>query len=409
MQKSGGAAIPMKDNNVLKLAGGWSDMEVFGVIPFHEDVLNFLNELAAEIREDAETRTSEEMAAFAFWCRRRHLEQWKYSMNQDEKRVGWGMLFHIAPSNIPTLFAYSMAMGMLSGNGNIVRISQRVIEESRPLCRVIDQVMRRKQYKNIYKKNLIITYDREEEVTQYYTNICDGRVIWGGDRAIQKIRRIPVFPGIPELVFPDRISVAVFDESWMEHMEEEELYQLACRFYNDTFSMDQNACSSPNLIFWFNGEKCYSDAKNRWWKMLYKVAKRYDLTDWKVSRKYEAVCSMIMEQNEIPSVKFYKSRIYVVDLKEFPQKPEQYWGRFGYFFQYSLESMEQLVKCLGRKVQTVVYAGINPKKIQQLIIESGAKGGDRIVPVGQALTLNHYWDGKHIINYLSRVVDATIE
>ena len=59
---------------------------------------------------------------------------------------------------------------------------------------------------------------------------------------------------------------------------------------------------------------------------------------------------------------------------------------------------------LGRKVQTILCAGIKTEDFAEEIIQSGAKGGDRLVPVGQALELDPVWDGRNVLRTLSREI-----
>lgn len=142
-----GAVILMErekiENKITRLAGGWQFHEIKARKPFDQNVMEFLEELSKEICTDAKTTSSVEARAFAFWCRKNHLNQWKKERETDEYSLGLGMIFHIAPSNIPLLFAYSMVFGLLSGNGNVIRISQRTLEESKDFCKVIDHVMRK--------------------------------------------------------------------------------------------------------------------------------------------------------------------------------------------------------------------------------------------------------------------------
>lgn len=406
MQKSGGAATLMKDEKITVFAGGWNGQEITGKVPFEEKVMSFLDELSREIPNHPETADSNEVVSFAFWCRKKHLEQWKKSMCKNETRIGLGMIFHIAPSNIPALFAYSMVLGMLSGNGNLVRISNRVSKEALPLCRIINEVMKRPEYEEIYQRNKIITYDHDQELNEKYSRLCDGRVIWGGNHSIEEIRKANVAPGTPQLEFADRCSVAVMNFDWMGSLQEEELEILAHQFYNDTLVVDQNACSSPAIVFWVGKtSENIEEIQRKWWEIFARIADQYDLSPWKVSRKYEQLCSMIMEHREIQNVWRWKNRIYVMNLKEIPKKPEQYIGRFGSFFQYHLTELEQLGECLNRNVQTVICAGIQTEIVRDIIVRCGCKGGDRVVNIGQALSLNRIWDGKDILKSMSRIVD----
>ena len=54
-------------------------------------------------------------------------------------------------------------------------------------------------------------------------------------------------------------------------MDDLELNNLVEKFYNDTFVMDQNACSSPHIVFWFG--KKNEVVINKFWLTLSKLAK----------------------------------------------------------------------------------------------------------------------------------------
>lgn len=413
MQKSGGVVILMEhekiENKITKLAGGWKFHEIRPRQPFEQNVMDFLEELSKEICRDQRTASSVEARAFAFWCRKNHLMQWEKKRKNGEYPMGLGMIFHIAPSNIPFLFAYSMVFGMLSGNGNVIRISQRTLEESRDFCKVIDQVMQREKYQDIYHNNLIMTYERDDEITKELSRQCDGRVIWGGDVTIERMGQYPLKPTAANLTFPDRNSIAVFDLSAMKEINDQEKKELAYRFYNDTLLMDQNACSSPRLIYWLNqrgiSKEESKEIKKQWWNIFSKVSKKYDLTPWKVSKKYEHICSEIMEFHDIMEVKRYDgNRIYISQIRDTPKEISHYQGKFGCFYEYEIKSLKEVCKILDRKVQTIVYEGIDPNELAAEMIRSGVKGADRIVKAGSALELDRIWDGKDVIGSLSRII-----
>lgn len=406
MRKSGGVVILMNYKKIEVLAGEFDWKEKGGTGVFQEEMFSFFHDLAVEIRENQETAGNREAQAFAFWLRKQHICQcpvWR----EKKKRMGMGMIFHIAPSNIPMLFAYSMAFGMMAGNGNIIRVSPKIKRQIEPFCRVLHQVMCRKKYQNISKRNIVMTYDRNESLTQEISFLCDGRVIWGGDKTIKLFEQMPMYPGSVTLTFPDRSSIALFDVSWMMAQEEEGLRQMAYGFYKDTLQMDQNACSSPKVIFWIGEETAaMEEMKKRWWNMFYQISRSYDLDQWKSSEKYLQMIHEIMDANGIKSVKTYENYLYTVQLEDYPVHPEQYQGKFGCFYEYSIKEAKDVCGCLSRKIQTIVYAGVDSEKLADEIIKSGKKGGDRIVPVGMALELDFIWDGKDVVSQLSRVIDA---
>ena len=110
-------------------------------IPFSEPVMDFLSALSERIKSDDLLRSDEEIRAFGFWCRRANLERYRNQYTGNDFRLGRGLVFHIAPSNIPAMFAWSMAIGLLAGNSNIIRISSRTAGQGMRLKELIGQML----------------------------------------------------------------------------------------------------------------------------------------------------------------------------------------------------------------------------------------------------------------------------
>ncbi|RKJ31832.1 acyl-CoA reductase, partial [Butyricicoccus sp. 1XD8-22] len=100
-----------------------------------------------------------------------------------------GTVFHIAPSNVDTIFAYSWMLSLLAGNRNIIRISSK--EQPNELLDTIIKELSHPQFENISRRTIICTYGYEEKATEILSSNCHTRVIWGGDITVQNIRRIP--------------------------------------------------------------------------------------------------------------------------------------------------------------------------------------------------------------------------
>src|SRR5699024_4790213 len=56
-------------------------------------------------------------------------------------RAPRGVVFHVPPSNVDTLFAYSWLLGMLCGNASIVRLSSRAGAAAGVLARIVDEAI----------------------------------------------------------------------------------------------------------------------------------------------------------------------------------------------------------------------------------------------------------------------------
>ncbi len=82
----------------------------------------------------------------------------------------------------------------------------------------------------------------------------------GGDETIRNIRNLSTPERCVDIAFSDRYSFCVIETEAVLELDERELQLLAEHFYNDTYLMDQNACSSPHLVVWLG--KLGEGAKN---------------------------------------------------------------------------------------------------------------------------------------------------
>ena len=88
---------------------------------------------------------------------------------------------HITPSNVPTNFAYSMVFGLLSGNNNIIRLPSKNFLQVEVLCNILKKLSKKKIYKIIFNRLLLIKYDNSDLISSELSEIVEARIIWGGD------------------------------------------------------------------------------------------------------------------------------------------------------------------------------------------------------------------------------------
>ena len=373
--------------------------------PFDKRVKDFLADLSSTVLHAPDPLRHEAVSAFGFWCRRSRIEALERRHSSGELRLGRGMVFHIAPSNVPALFGYTMAIGLLAGNANIVRLSARRGEDDAALLTLLNTVLDRPEHREVRERLSVISYDRDDMVTAGYCARCDARVVWGGDATVAALRAMPVPPHAVELMFPDRWSLAVLSQSFMTALGGEERTALAHRFYNDTFSMDQNACSSPQLVLWLEdgGDPI---CRRAWWEAVgAEAARRYPFGPYQAARKLERLCRQVMDPAMTATVEKYSGNLlYVVDLTPLPPAPTELRGEFGLFFQGSVQSLEDILPLLSPKVQTLVCGGLDTEETARFLAERQAAGVDRVVPIGRALEMDTVWDGKDLISGLSRRV-----
>ena len=367
---------------------------------FNDDVCNFIAKLAFSILSSNVVRDFPDLAALAFWGRKANLKKLKDEFGDISGRIGRGLCFHIAPSNIPINFAFSYLISLLAGNANIVRLPSVKYPQVDILCNIIDNTL--KSYPEIEKRTAFVRYDRNNEITGKFSKNADVRMIWGGDETISVIKSVPAPVHCIDIAFADRYSIALIDGAAIENANDEQMQRLAENFYNDTYLMDQNACSSPQIIFWQNAD---DKQRDRFWSAIeYCAKKKYVLQDASVVDKYTLLCEESISNENVKAVKHAGNWLYRVELRKLNPSVINHRGKCGFFYEYVLSDMLELFSIINRKFQTLVFFGIDPVHLRDKVVKANLKGIDRIVPIGKAMDIGTIWDGHDLVRELSRLI-----
>ena len=394
-------------NAVERLCGREPEQGLRPLRPFAPDVLDFLSALSATLLKDREAKAYPDVITFAYFCRRANMTRLEeeYAGRLDG-RLGRGVVFHIAPSNVPINFAYSLTAALLSGNGSVVKASSRDFPQTRIVCRAMEKLLT-EDFAPLAPYVCVVTYPREaQEVTEAFSARCDARVIWGGDETVRRVREAALPPRAVEVAFADRYSLLCIRPEAVMALSEEELERLAKDFYNDTYLTDQNACTSPRLIYWV-GEGDSREASERFFRAMGAYARqRYELPAVTAVDKLTAACraAMKLEGAEIiPGPDNWVTRVRVKALC-----PELYELRSpgGFFLEYAAPTLDALRDFVTPRVQTLSYLGLSPEELSRFVLENGLTGVDRIVPVGHTMDFSLVWDGYDLIQTLSRKISA---
>ena len=366
-------------------------------------VLDCLGEISAAILKSPVGRQFPDLTAFAFYIRRANLQKLEASLALGEIRLGRGLCFHVAPANIPINFAFTWVFSLLAGNANVVRLPSKDFPQVDALLYVINAAL--DKYPELKERNAFVKYPRtDNETTAAYCQMADCRMIWGGDRTIAAIKALPTRPRCVDICFADRYSVAMINADAVMSADETQLARLVDGFYNDTYLMDQNACSSPQVILW---EHDSPEAREKFWDAVETLArKKYVLQDAVAVDKYTLFCEEAVGNENILSVSRKGNLLYRVELKSLPPDVVSHRGKAGFFFEYALKSRDELFNVVTEKFQTVTQFGIDATELARQIASAHLRGIDRIVPVGQAMDIGILWDGFDLIRMLSRIISA---
>lgn len=397
-----------QNKNIQYLLGNASiDLKGQCLSPYDPNVCEFLSDLSSIILGDDEAKKYPDIVSFGFWCRKANIQSLRKKFDTSYLRLPLGIVFQIAPANVPINFAYSYVFSLLAGNSNIVRVPSKDFEQIKIVCRVIQTLFKDQKYIQISKMTIFVRYGHDEAITANFSSNCSARIIWGGDSAIKSIRKFPIPTRSVEIVFADRYSICVIAAEKILSANRQELRKLAENFYNDTYLIDQNACSSPHLIVWLGREEEVSAAKNKFWESIFNItSQKYDLQPVNGIEKYCLLCEKAIELDCISNFEKHENFIYRVELTDLPDGMDHCRGKYGFFYEYTTSDLNSTRHIITEKYQTLTYFGVDKNVLRDYVFKNRLPGLDRIVPIGSALDIGVIWDGYDIVSSLSRIVDV---
>nr|WP_203822843.1 acyl-CoA reductase [Actinoplanes ferrugineus] len=364
-------------------------------------VLDFLAKVARKLLAPAVARRHPELGSLGFFLRPAELNRAVARMQRDDAVVfPRGNVFHVPPANVDTIFVYSWALSALAGNHNVVRISERSAAAADTILAALNEVLADAD-PVIGRTQRMITYGRDNAITAALSQWCDLRVIWGGDAAVEAIRKNPLRPSARDLTFPDRTSWAAISADGWRAATPASRRDAVVGFSNDAYWFDQAACSSPRTVFLVGSQT--SDVRAEFIELLLEVV---DQRGWAVDaamavekrvNAYEMAAT-----GAISAMEFPKNSVTAMSLTAVPSAPRRWIGAGAFPFA-EVGSLLELVPAMNRQDQTFSHFGFGLDQLREFALALGGRGVDRIVPFGQALTFSAIWDGYDLPSEFTRL------
>jgi hypothetical protein len=375
--------------------------------PFADARLETLARLSAALLADPVLRQDPASVSVAYWLRRAQLARLadeftrRAATESDVLRVPVGRVLHLAPANVDTLFIYSWALAYLCGNANVVRLSQErgvVVEALLGVLRAVaadDQELR--------ESNRFVTYGHDDAVTSALSAWCAHRVIWGGDEAVAAIRSLPLPPHASERVFGNKYSFAAIDAARYRGASEAERARVASGFFNDLFWFDQMACSSPHVVFWVGAADVAEEGAQVFEGALQAEVGRRRFEPPVSSAVHRRTYAFGLAASADVRVVLEHPGFVGVHVRDRAALDKDVCGG-GLFRHVPVASLDEVLPFIDEGDQTVTHWGFDGGALRQFAAEAGARGLDRIVPIGEALAFDVVWDGFHLIDDVLRRV-----
>jgi hypothetical protein len=318
-------------------------------------------------------------------------------------RVPAGRVFHVAPSNVDTLFVYSWVLSYLCGNVNVVRVSQEQTPVVSAMLRVITAVS--ESHPDLGDSNRFVTYEHDAQVTTALSEWCSHRILWGGDETVRALRPLPLNPHASERVFGSKFSYAVVSAAGYLAAGGAQRDTLASAFFNDLFWFDQMACSSPQVVFWVGDEATHETAVAEFERRLQMEVERRNYAPAMPNAVRRLTYAFDLAADADVRVHLEHPGFIGVRVRDSGGLEKDICG--GGLIRHSrLARLEDLAPFASEADQTVTHFGFEREELRALARRLGFRGVDRLVPIGEALAFSVIWDGFDLLEDLTRKVSV---
>ena len=365
-------------------------------MPFSPDRLEAIANFSDRLLKHPALRGDPSAVAAAFWMRKANLVRFREAhLARTQRRTDllWlpvGNVFHLAPSNVDTLFLYSWALAFLCGNANVVRVSQNVPATVEAVLGALGQAAQ--DHPLLEDQNRFVTYEHDQAVTALFSRWCHHRIVWGGDATVAEIRQVPLNPHASERCFASKFSFAVFKATAFLAAGAGQRARMATGFFNDLFGFDQAACSSPQILFWVGSPEDGAQACAQFLDGLQAEAERraHDVDASKACKRLNRAFDLALRVDV--RVDLSHPAFVAVAVPSVQDLDKEICGG-GFLRTAVVPNAGAMLPFLNQRDQTVTHFGFDPTELQEMGLAFGARGVDRLVPIGEALNFDVVWDG----------------
>src|SRR5579862_2640692 len=326
---------------------------------------------------------------------------WTEDGRTELKAYPVGIVGHWPAGNIDIQPVLSMTCALLGGNACLVRIPRDLEEQTRRLIAALVEVDTNSVLSS--RVRLLVFGHEHDDLQRAMAESVDGAMIWGGEEAVAQVRSLP-FPHWARIaVFGPRTSVAAVDASSWSDVEGRE--SLCRRIARDVWQFDQQACSSPQVLF---VEKQNGDSTSPFIQALraaFDAENRVHPREKMEASTAPAICrarAACLTADETHNAVFSSGPDWTIQDGAGTQMPEPTQGRTLAVLQ--VPDLVEAVATLDSSVQTLGLAVADAGREAVIASIAASRGVDRVVPLGRMHVFAPPWDGMDLIRTMVRMV-----
>jgi len=312
-----------------------------------------------------------------------------------------GIVGHWPAGNIEVQPMLSMTCALLGGNASLVRVPRGLYEPTRL---IIEKLEHSDNAGHLTGRIRMLVFDHTRTDLQEMMARCvDGAMIWGGEEAVLYVRSLPFSHWTRLAIFGPRISVAAMDASSWFNVETQEAWSR--RIARDVWQFDQQACSSPQVLF-LERKTGHSSSE-----FVQSLKKAFESENQAHPRQtiFAALTTVICQaraswllDSAANSAIFTQGPDWTILLGSGTEIPKPTQGRT-----LTVLEVDDLFGAIGKldgNVQTLGLALADPEQETMLASLAARRGIDRIVKLGRMHVFAPPWDGLDLIRPMVRMV-----
>jgi len=375
--------------------------------PFSRDILAFCSALGSQLFRSG-VRGSQLQSLGCFMREARFSELRDQYLGLQVPGVLFsprGVVSQIPPNNVAPVLLDSWLMSAVTGNIKLIRLPGTSLPDLDSIVDVFNDVSRQWPGGDP-SRTFIVRYDHDDQVTAALSDLCDVRVLWGDDCDIRALRTIQIPPPAKGITFSDKHSLTVISAEGYLSLSSPGKDRLVQHFYADMYLFDQMACSLPRLVVWIGPQPVCQEASPEFYtRLAIHSSTRYVCELGAVVSKRTFACMATLDQG-IRSQSHYSNELTVLGMGELNRLTREHCGG-GLLFEYFANELDELNGFVSRKDQRLTYFGLPFAVLDQFASRLDGRAIDRIVPIGQALSFSHIWDGYDLLQEFVRRTQIT--
>ncbi len=312
-----------------------------------------------------------------------------------------GVIGHWPAGNVEIQPILSMTCGLLGGNAALVRIPKDLVELTQILT---SRLAQSDPSERLVRRIFMAAFDHSRlDLHEAMARSVDGAMIWGGQESVLQVRSLP-FPHWARIaVFGPRISVAAMDSGAWGSPADQKTWCL--RMARDLWQFDQQACSSPQVLYLEKSSEQSTDEFLTNLKTAFenedRAHPRQVISPSLSSAIAKARASWLLDD---PSHRafFPIGPDWTILVGSGADVPPPIQGKTLYVLE--VDDLKDAIQKLDGNVQTLGLGFADPEKENEIASIAGQRGIDRVVKLGRMHTFVPPWDGVDLIRPMVRMV-----